>query len=339
MAHVKITDVAKAAGVSPATVSYVLSGNRPISEETKQRVLKVIDKLGYQPNPNARALKSSTYKTIGVLASDFAEVSVSQIILSIEQIACQNDYHIFFVSGMEFDYDVKAALSFLMRRSLDGVIILFGVTSDRPVESIGKVEVPLVSINRPVDDTRPCILPDNYDGGYRAALHLIDAGCGRIGLISGPTSRFASRERERGFKDALKEIGRRFLKKLEFRGDFNYHSGGEGVEALVKANPDLDGLFCANDMMAAGAVTKAMEMSVPVPERLKVIGFDNRQFSGIWPIPISTLTSPFEEMGRASVTMLLSMIRSEPYEKGITYIKNSLVPRRSTQRQNPSPIH
>ena len=331
MTRVKITDVAKAAGVSPATVSYVLSGKRPISEATKLRVCKTIEKLGYRPNQDARALKSSTYKTIGVLAMDFSEVSVSEIILSIEQVACRNEYHIYFVSGMEFDYDVKDALAFLLRRSLDGVIILFGITSDQPVGSIGDVDIPLASINRPISEEHPCILPDNYDGGYRAAAHLVGAGCTRIGLISGPDVRFSSRERVRGFTEGLKDSGRRLYKKLTYTGDFNFDSGGEGLVRLLDLNPDMDGLFCANDMMAAGAVTEAGKLGVPVPDRLKIIGFDNRDFSGLWPVPFSTFTAPFKEMGRAGVNILLSMIREDTYEPGISYIKNALVPRRSTE--------
>ncbi len=330
MGRIRMTDVARAAGVSPATVSYVLSGKRPISEATRKRVRRIIDELGYRPNHDARALKSTRSKTIGVLASDFTEISVSEIILSIEQIACQNEYHIFFVSGMEFDYDVKEALAFLMRRRLDGVIILFGVTSDQPVGTIGEIDIPLVSINRPASEAHPCILPDNYNGGYRAAEHLLSAGCTRVGLVTGPKERFSSRERARGFLACLKDSGRRFPRKLQYAGDFEYDSGAAGLERLLEVNPDMDGLFCANDMMAAGAVTAAGRLGVAVPERLKIIGFDNRDFSGLWPTPFSTLDAPFEEMGRASVNTLLSMIDGNTRETGITYIKATLVPRRST---------
>jgi LacI family transcriptional regulator len=330
MGAAKITDVATAAGVSPATVSYVLSGNRPISKRTREKVLKIVKELKYTPNPNAQALKLQKSKTIGLLASDFKEVSVSQIILSVEQVACQNGYHIFFTSGLEFNYEMKDALTFLMRRKLDGLIVLFGVTSNMPEGGIESIDIPLVSINRPISDKYACILPDNRDGGFRAAKHLMEAGCSRLALIAGPGTRFSSEERVEGFKRAVGERGIELKEEFIYYGDFNYESGKLGLESLIRKNRDIDGLFCTNDMMAAGAINAASEMGILIPNKLKVIGYDNRNFSSIWPIPISTFTAPFEEMGKASADILFSMIEKETRDFNTIYVKSTLISRRST---------
>ena len=326
----RIIDVAKAAGVSPATVSYVLTGNRPISAATTRRVLKVIKELNYRPDPDARALKSRRSRAIGVLASDFSEVSISQIIVSVEQVACESDYHCFFASGACFGYDVRKAVGFLTRRHLDGLIVLFGVTSDVPVGEIGEPGIPLVSINRPVSDGHPCILPDNYDGGRRAALHLLEAGCSRLALISGPGSRFSSRERVRGFRDALCERGMPLSERRLYHGDFEYASGARGLAVLLKRDHRIDGVFCANDLMAAAAINAAVERGVAIPDRLKVIGYDDGALASIWPVPISSLTAPFQEMGQASAALLLAMIEGRQHETGTIYVKSKLVARRST---------
>ena len=265
-----------------------------------------------------------------MLASDFGEVSVSQIILSVERIACQKDYHLFFASGAEFDYNVKDALAFLTRRSLDGLIILFGVTSDSPVGEIEGVDIPLVSINRPVSEGHPCIMPDNRDGGYRAAEHLIEIGCDRLALITGPVTRFASQERVRGFRQGIEDRGESLSEERVYKGDFEYESGREGALRLMELDPGIDGLFCANDMMAAGAINAATEIGISIPDRLKVIGFDDRNLASIWPIPFTSFTAPFEEMGRASAALLLAMIEGREQDTGMVYIKSSLVPRRST---------
>ena len=325
-----IKDIAKAANVSPATVSYVLSGKRPISKETKEKVLRLIKEYGYTPDINAVALKIKKGLNIGLLVSDFSEPFTMQIIRGVERVAREMNYYIVYTSSAEFNNNFDDAVDFLERRRIDGLLILFAISYRKEIDIRLELDLPTVSINRLIDKKHPCVLPDNIDGGYKAAIHLLESGTTKIGIISGPETRSASRERIIGFKKALEERNINFTNDLIYYGNFDYESGYRGFEELVRRHPDIEGVFCANDDMAAGAMNAALKMDIKVPDRMKILGFDNKYFSSIWPIPISTFEQPLEKMGMKGASLLFSMINNEKIENNTILLKSILIPREST---------
>ncbi len=330
MSTVKITDVARAAGVSPATVSYVLSGKRTISKKTKKKVRRIIEKMGYIPNANAQALKSHKNMTVGLLVSDFKEPAVPKIILGVEKVARDKNYHIFYTSGTEFDSNIREAVSFLTRRRLDGLIVVFGITSNYEEHDLDEIDLPLVCINTPMSKRFPTVYPDNFKGGYEAGEHLLASGCRRPAMIAGPRSRFASEQRLAGFTQALQDRELELPDECLFFGDFEYQSGKNGLTELIKRNGEIDGIFCADDMMAAGAMNAAWEHKLSVPGDIKILGFDNLALSAIWPVPISTFSQPVEEMGRIGIAALFNLIENKTLECSTIKVECTLLPREST---------
>ncbi len=326
---VKITDVAREAGVSPSTVSHVLNGNRPISAHTKQLVNAAIDKLGYTPNAHAKALKSRKSGIIGFVASNITELFVTQIIRGVESVATPRGSHLVFTSSAEFDYNLAETLDFLKGRNLDGIIVSYGISQKDNAEDLPSLPFPLVTINRFLTRSMPCILPDNLNGGIRAAEHLIEIGAERFAMIAGPRNRRASTERLEGFKNTLERQGKELDESRIRYGDFTYRAGYDAMRDMLQQSPDFDGLFCANDHIAAGAIHAAENTGIRVPQDIAILGFDNREFTAFWPTPISTFSQPLEEMGRQSAKHLFDLIegRSVP---PTTWLHSTLIVRRST---------
>lgn len=306
---VTIMDVARLAGVSPSTVSHVLNGKRPISESTKQRVHQSIRELGYEPNPNAQALRGSAAGIIGFLASDITEFFSTLIIQGVEKVSISRNAYILFTSGVEFNNDLDAALAFLKKRRIDGLILSYGIRRKLTFEGAAHLKIPVVTINTHLGKGIPSVEPDDYLAGCEAAKRLLERGVKKPCLIAGPKDRLASEDRMEGFIHTLKMEGHTFDPETRLvHGDFSVGSGKEGFLTLLERTRDMDGLFCANDFMAAGAIKAATDLKITIPDQLKIIGFDNREFGNFWSIPISTFALPLFEMGRRSTEILFDMM-------------------------------
>jgi DNA-binding LacI/PurR family transcriptional regulator len=335
----KITDVAKHAGVSPSTVSHVLSGNRPISAETRERVLAAIHELDYRPNPNARALKVKQSGIIGFYAADITELFVTEIIRGVESIIVPRDEHLLLVSGAEFNGNVERALAFLASRRADGFIVSYGVSQ----EPSGHFAVPsdrtTVSINSQLDASIPSIQPDNRQGGHDAIYHLARCGAKRIAILAGPRDRPAGRLRLQGALDAADKLtteGVVVLRDTIVYVDFTFEGGYEGMRRVLSSGGSFDGLFCANDYVAAGAMTAANEAGILIPDDLIVLGFDDREFASFWPIPITTFRQPLARMGRLAAQFLEDRIYHNEEIPGNTLLTSELIQRRSTEGPIPA---
>lgn len=323
-------DVARIAGVSPSTVSHVLNGKRPISEVTKQRVHRSIQELGYEPNPNAQALRGSAAGIIGFLASDITEFFSTLIIRGVEKAVIDKNMYLLFTSVVEFGNRPEEALAFLKRRRIDGLIVSFGVRRRLVFEGLDKLKIPVVTINTSMGDSIPSVEPDDFLGGEDAARHLVSRGARRPALIAGPKGRLASDDRVAGFIEGFTKAGGDFdIQRHLTYGDFTVASGEQGLHALLDKDKNVDALFCANDYMAAGAINAARELGIDVPGSLKVVGFDNRDFGEFWATPISTFQLPLYDIGSRSAELLLDRIDGRTSDD-----IHLLLPSRLIQRQS-----
>jgi len=328
---VTIRDVAVAAGVSVSTVSHALSGKRPISQATKDKIYDAIERLGYEPNPAARALRTTTSGVIGFFAFDITEVFAARIIHGVEKVARERNSYLLFTSGVEFDNDISSAIDFLRKRRVDGIIAAYGVRQAISPEMRAAFDLPAVTVNTFIHDSLPSVQPDDVAGGKEAALHLVSRGARRPAVIAGPERRLASIDRLAGFIMALKECGVDFdPTERVVHGDFSAESGARCLEALLERCPDIDAVFCANDYMAAGAINRALAHGLTIPDDLKVVGYDDREFASFWPIPITTFALPLERMGEVSATMLFECIEGQKPDPMRVLLPSGLIVRQSS---------
>jgi len=327
---VTIVDVAKAAGVSPATVTHTLNGKRPVGEATRKKVLEAIEQLGYVPSWNASRMKRGNSGIIGCLAADITETFVNQIVRGIEHGLSGGQYSLFFVSGVEFGNDLKKAYNFLKSHKVEGILFCHHIPIWKEFNlDTQNSDIPIVSINMAAQEMISVVV-DNTTGGYQAAEHLYGCGMRHPAMICGPEDRLSVQDRLKGFSQRVKEL------KLEmpqdtYYGNYDFDHGSEAAKHLMKDHPETDGIFCANDYIAAGAISALQSMNIHIPNQVRVVGFDNRDFSEFWNTPITTFELPLQEMGMLGVSLLKQVIRTGIYSKSQHVLQSKLIPRQSSK--------
>lgn len=327
---VTIVDVAKAAGVSPATVTHTLNGKRPVGEATRKKVLEAIEQLGYVPSWNASRMKRGNSGIIGCLAADITETFVNQIVRGIEHGLSGGQYSLFFVSGVEFGNDLKKAYNFLKSHKVEGILFCHHIPIWKEFNlDTQNSDIPIVSINMAAQEMISVVV-DNTTGGYQAAEHLYGCGMRHPAMICGPEDRLSVQDRLKGFSQRVKEL------KLEmpqdtYYGNYDFDHGFEAAERLMKDHPQTDGIFCANDYIAAGAISALQSMNIHIPNQVRVVGFDNRDFSEFWNTPITTFELPLQEMGMLGVSLLKQVINTGNYSKSQHVLQSKLIPRKSSK--------
>ena len=299
-ARVTIKDVARAAGVSVATVSRVLNASGPVADDTRERIHRIAQELRFIPNGAARSLSTRRTGTLGVLLPDLYGEFFSEVIRGLDQAAQGSGFHLLLSSSHNDRDDIEAALR-AMRGRVDGLVVMsphidVGVLTANLHDS-----VPAVLLNSPVEsgdfDT---LRVDNFGGAREMAAHLAGHGHRRIAIVRGPERNFDAAERLRGFRAALADAGIAADGALEVPGDFTEEAGYRAAEALLAANPRPTAVFAANDSMAIGLISALREAGVSVPADVAVAGFDDIPISRYLTPPLSSVrVSPTELGGRA----------------------------------------
>ncbi len=344
-----IKEVAKRAGVSISTVSNVLNKKKYVSPELTRKVEEAVRSLDYKVNPVARSMKSRTTGMIGVITEDFCGLFYPYVIRGISEVAESKGYQLVICDAQGTRGGVNAVdrekklFRKLFNNRVDGVIFVSTVSArdtNSYFESIKRManqykRTPLVSLERNFAGIGiDSVYFDGYANAGMAVEHLIDCGCRKIGHISGPKNLIVAQERIRGYEDCLKEHGMGGFNGL-VEGDYSHRSGYEGMEELLKRIPDIDGVFCANDQIAFGAVMKLQEAGKHIPEDVKVIGYDDVFVSGMINPPISSIHIRKRHAGTRAAEVLFKRIEEtaeagEEAPPAEIKMEGSLVIRRST---------
>jgi DNA-binding LacI/PurR family transcriptional regulator len=305
-----IRDVAREAGVSYQTVSRVLNDSPSIRPSTRERVLGVIETLGYRPNAAARALVTSRSKTIGVLSSQSALYGPTTSIQSIEQAARVAGYRLSVTEISTSGYDsVRAGLDFLLSQSIDALVILAAQVNVFEAVRKLRISVPFAMLQATDLDAGHSVSVDQAKGARIAVRHLIDLGHTKILHIAGPAGWIEAEERSEGYRVEISSAGLRPLKQVvgDWTADFGYLAGRE-----LLSNRDFTAVFCCNDQTALGFLHACRDAGVRVPEDLSVIGFDDIPESSHFPPPLTTVKQDFVEIGRRAVAVLLEELGGHP---------------------------
>ena len=303
-----INDVAKKAGVSTATVSRIINGQSGYTEKTREKVLEIIQEMGYKPNAIARGLVNKRTNTIGVLLPSLSSRLSSALLKGIENSAHQLDYSVIICDTESDGKRTIEYLDVLSEKQIDGIIITSEWLKDLYEEAIVKMKIPVVLVLTASSHLQiPYIKVDDYQASYQATEYLVGKGHKEIGMISGSkTDKLAGLPRIEGYKQALTDNSLTISENRIAYGDFAYRSGMRCMEELMKKAPEITAVFAASDEMAVGALSCAYKKGVKVPDDLSIIGYDDTQDAEMAIPPLTTIHQPIYEMGEKAVEMLLN---------------------------------
>lgn len=308
-----MADVARATGLSPTTISFVIN-NTPttnIPSETRERVWQVIRELGYRPNAAARMLRTQRSHTIGVITDEVATSPYAgEIIRGAQEAAWNQDRLLLIVSTGDNESVRTAAIETFLERQVEGIVYAawFHRQVDPP-KAIFEVAAVLVDCFT-TNGKLPSVVPDEFSGGRSATEILLAHGHRRIGLINMPANVPAAAIRQAGYRAALEAAGVPYEDDLVCEASGNAHGGYDATMALMRdTSTPPTALFCANDRMAMGAYDALRTLSLRIPEDVSVVGFDNQELIAAFLRPaLTTIALPHEAMGRWGVQHLLSLI-------------------------------
>lgn len=301
-------DVAARAGVSQATVSLVLNGSAGarLTDATKERVRRVADELGYTLPRRSQQKTPSTDKLIVFVADEVATDPWTPLIFEGARSKALEFGVTMTMAVMRGEKDLEGQLlEQLSYKPHLGLIYATMLTRlVKPPKAFFETSSILVNC---YDKRRqlPSILPGELLGGRTAAEHLVRTGCKRIALINGQEGIDASRDRLRGYRQALSSAEIPFDPDLIYPGNWEPSAGYEGTMKLMAFENPPDGIFCANDMMAVGCYDALKDLNLRIPEDVAVVGFDDREIAQFMRPPLTTLTLPHYEMGALATEMLL----------------------------------
>ncbi|WP_062304753.1 LacI family DNA-binding transcriptional regulator [Demequina subtropica] len=325
-ARASMTDVARLAGVSGQTVSRVANGSLNVSPDTRQRVLEAMESVGYTPNTAARALRSGSFETLGVIAHRLARTGESSIVEAVVQAARGSGHTVTLLDIDSTEHaEVAEAASRLSHQAIDGLIIIRA-----EIEDAGRLALPaglpVVVADATFGGRLPMVGSDHAGGARQAVEHLLDLGHRTVHHLAGPEDSIPARARLGAWEDVLRERGARVPEP--WRGDWTAASGLAAGRALVDSG-EATAVFCANDEMATGLMLACAEAGVRIPGDLSVVGFDDISLAGFLNPPLTTVRQPFAAVGRRLVEQVLALIAGDSVPAGIELIPCELVVRAS----------
>ena len=311
--RVTIADVARTAGVSMMTVSRVVNESGPVSESTRQRVLLAVDELGYRPSGLARGLATQRTATIGLVVPDVANPFFAGVAKGVEQIAYAEDYNVFLGNTSEDPQRELAMLQSLEEKRVDGLILCSSRLRDDELREAFRWHSSVVLVNRRLEDYGS-VLIDDHAGAVALVEHLLAGGRERIGLLAGPPQSHSSQQRILGYRSALQDVDRQQDDDREQDAGWVQHctpsvAGGlEAATTLLTVHPELDALFCYNDLVAVGALQAATNLGRVVPGDLAVTGFDDIPIAALVRPALTTCHVPMQDLGSEAMRLLLNQI-------------------------------
>lgn len=333
---VSLKDIATAAGVSTALVSYVLTNKEKkarVGEEMARRIREIAQRLNYQPNYIARSLKSGRSFTIGLIVADISNPFFASVARTIEDEAKRHQYTVIFGSSDENLQKSRDLIDVLVNRQVDGLIITPTENSGQQIRELQEKRIPFVLIDRYFPEIPvSCVTVNNHAAAYGAVSHLINAGRKRIGMIAYETSLQHIGERKRGYSDALRDHGlasRNLLKHARYgqlREDIRH-----AVDRLIAAK--VDALFFATNSLAIEGLKYINELGIRIPDALAVITFDEGEALDLFYAPVTFIRQPILEMGQTAIRLLMEQMADIDIAAEQISIDTELVVRKSCGSQ------
>ncbi|HKI54982.1 MAG TPA: LacI family DNA-binding transcriptional regulator [Anaerolineales bacterium] len=324
---VTIQDVAKTAGVSVSTVSRVLNGKVDVASETQERILTVIDDLGYTTNLAARSMRSQKKNLVGLIMPDIAYPFAIEVMKGVNRAIAESEFDLLVYTTGDVRKSGRASheqkyVSLLTNSISDGVILV------APVADNFNNDAPIVSIDPLASNPNyPSVHATNYQGALDAMEYLIGLGHKRIGYISGRAELESSNRRLMGYRTALEKAGIPIDEELIASGDYTTKTGVTCTRELLALENPPTAIFASNDQMAIGVFQVTEELGIRIPDDLSVIGFDNITESKY--MGLTTVDQFISEMGYVATQMLIKLINDESLDDETYRMQTRLIIRNS----------
>ena len=324
-----IKDVAKAAGVSTATVSRVLSNGEHVRPEVRKRVMEAVEQLAYRPNLLARSLRSQQTNTIGLIVSDIRNPFFTSISRAVEDTAYEQGFGLFLCNTDENPEKEAIYLNLMRDENVAGVI--FSPTRQTAANFAAlNISFPTVIVDRSAGDAEvDMVLLDNVDSAFRLTTHLLEQGYRRIAALCGETST-TGRERYAGYEKALRAHG---LSPLAEHVKFvqpRVEAGYSATLKLIDASQPFDALLTTNSLLAEGALKAIRERNLTIPGDFALVTFDETTWASLVQPPITLIDQPTYEIGQAATELLLQRIADPTRPTRQVILKGRLVVRGSS---------
>ena len=325
-----ILDVAKAAGVSVATVSRVINNSGFVAQDTRAKVQKAIDKLAYSPNVYSRNLRKQESRMILVLLPDLENPFYGKILTGMEKRAREDGYGLLIGTTNKDPIREHAQLKLLDQKQADGVVLLSPVLPPDALEQLNQ-RFPVVQCCEYLEGADvSCVTIDNYAAYYQLARHLIQLGHRNIHMLSSVNEFSSTYTRENAFRAALLDNGLPFSESMIRRGNYSFETGYAGTQALLRMENRPTAIMCVSDTVAAGCMSAACDAGLSIPGDLAITGFDDIDLARMLHPALTTVHQPHSQLGFTAIDLLLQRITSGANAVHRTLLPYELVIRRST---------
>ncbi len=322
-----LKDVAKETGLATGTVSRVLNNRGYISDDARRKVDDAMKKLNYQPNEVARSLHRKSTNTIGLIVPHIRHPYFSEMISNLEDQAYKKGYKIMLCNSQSIDEKEKEYLNMCTGNQVAGIILCSGSVS---VRLFGETDIPVITMERFLDNGTASVECDNKQGGILAAEKLIACGCkhlihvGNISSIEMPAD-----IRTEGFREVCEKNGVTFVELMTEERHYYSMTYTDMIEEALQKYPETDGLFANSDVIAAQTLQVCRKLGIFVPDQLKIVGFDDVRIATLTTPQLTTIHQPVREMAEIAINLLHDAVSGKLVPKR-TVLPVALIERETT---------
>lgn len=327
-----IKEIAKAAGVSTATVSRVLNGSDKVRKPTAERVMKVVEEMNYRLDHVARRMKvkSADSLVIGLIITDIGNPFFSNVAKGVEDVAFKNKHVVMICNTNESPDKEKFFLNSMLSEKVSGAIVVPTIGNKDFFRELVAEGFPMVMVDRrPKDLNIDTVSINNESGGYQAVKKLIENGHRRIGIVCGIKGLSNTEERLKGYKKALKEAGIVMHKELITYGNYIEEGGREAMRKLLSLKKPPTAVFSTNNLMTLGCIKELYQRKISIPDEMALIGFDDSTWAEALIPPLTTVKQPGYELGVNAAELLIKRLSNGDSNRMNIVLNPELVVRKS----------
>ncbi|WIV10498.1 LacI family DNA-binding transcriptional regulator [Proteiniborus sp. MB09-C3] len=325
-----IKDVAKMAGVSISTVSRVINNSKPVSTEIRQKVLEVINELGYKPNEIARTLVTKKSFLIGVIVTDLGDAYIAQLVRGIEEVGKMYDYDILLCSTYGDKATELKFIQLLSRKQVEGIIMVSDSLNSEIDKQIKEFKIPFVYLNRYFYTADfPTVAINSLEATYEMTNYLINLGHENIAYISSSKEDHSLELlKVEGYKKAILE-NEGFEENIFYAKGRGIDDGYEVCRDIIGHNNDITAIFCSHDELAIGVLNYLYDNNIKVPNDISVAGYGDIKMASMFRPRLTTIKEPFYDIGAVAIRRIIKEIKKESNDNDTIFLPFQIQKRES----------